>query len=137
MGREQDEESESQESFFSDMEQLSQSSSHASRLSSTKSLDANEVLAVHNKEAVNTDLAALGVSPVSTNKLKEKDYPNLKVKEVSDTVRSKLKITEPDREEFSDIIKEMKEACHNATKCEKYQILTLLPRDWSIRKMQT
>ena len=85
-------ESEAQEIVFSDNDDLTQSSSHASKLSSTGSIDGSSILAEHNRGAVNKALAALNISPVSKRKLKEKEYPNRKVKEVADTVKCRLKI---------------------------------------------
>ena len=129
-------EAETQESLFSDQEEMTQSSSHASKISSTGSIDGSTILAEHNTEVVNKVMAVLNISPVSKKKMKEKEYPNQKVKEVADTVRSKLNIDEPVSDDSSNILKNMKEAFANATKCEKYQLLTLLPSTWSLRKIQ-
>jgi hypothetical protein len=76
-------------SLLSDVDEFSKADSHASKLSSIGSVDAIEVLDVYNS-TVNKALAALNVSPVSSKKLKEKEYPKQKVKEVADAVRSKL-----------------------------------------------
>ena len=127
--------SDSQDAMFADKDDLSQSSSRASKFSSTGSLDPRKVQADQDREAVSKALAALNVSPVSTKKLKEKEYPNKKVKEVTNAVKSKLNIDEPNSDEFSEILEEMKRAFMTANTCEKYQLLTLLPRSWSLRKM--
>ena len=128
--------SDSQDTMFSDKDELSQSSSHASKFSSTGSLDPSKVRADQDREAVNKALAALNVSPVTAKKLKEKEYPIKKVNQIADAVKSKLNIDEPDSCELSEILEQMKGAFVNANKHEKYQLLTLLPRSWSLRKMQ-
>ena len=51
-------------------------------------------------------------------------------------MKSKLNIDQPDSDELSEILKQMKGAFVTANKNEKYQLLTLLPRSWSLRKMQ-
>ena len=53
---------------LSDNDELTQSSSHASKLSSTGSIDGSEILAQHNREAVNKVMSALNISPVSKKK---------------------------------------------------------------------
>ena len=121
---------------LSDIDELTQSSSHASKLSSTGSIDGSEILAQHNREAVNKVMSALNISPVSKKKMKEKDYPNQKVKQVADAVKNKLNIDEPESDENSELMKNIKEAFAAANKYEKYQLLTLLPTTWSLRKMQ-
>ena len=100
--------SESQDTTFSDKDELSQSSSHASKFSSTGSLDPSKVRADQDREAVNKALAALNVSPVTAKKLKEKEYPIKKVNQIADAVKSKLNIDEPDSNELSEILGQMK-----------------------------
>ena len=108
--------SESQDTMFSDKDELSQSSSHASKFSSTGSLDPSKVRADQDREAVNNALAALNVSPVTVKKWKEKEYPIKKVNQIADVVKSKLNIDEPDSNELTEILEQMKGAFVNANK---------------------
>ena len=113
-------ESQDTDTMFSDKEELSQSSSHASKFSSTSSLDPGKVQADQDRAAVNKALAALNVSPVTVKKLKEKQYPIKKVNQVADAVKSKLNIDESDSYELNEILEQMKGALVNANKHEKY-----------------
>ena len=127
---------ESQTSLMSDDgDKLSNTESMASRLSSTGSVAGGEVLTDYKREAVNKALAVLNVSPVMKKKMKQKNYPNQKLKEITDIVRNKLNIDE-EEDDSQEILKEMKEAFKSISKKEKYQILTLLPRSWNCTRIE-
>ena len=57
---------------------------------------------------------------MTAKKLKEKEYPIKKVNQIADAVKSKLNIDEPDSNELSEILEQMKGAFVNANKHEKY-----------------
>ena len=135
-GGDQEDVLESQGSHMSDGgDKLSNTESMASRLSSTGSVAGGEVLTDFKREAVNKALAVLNVSPVIKKKMKQKNYPNQKLKEITDVVRNKLNIEE-EKNDSQDILKEMKEAFKSCSKKEKYQILTLLPRSWNCTRIE-
>ena len=135
-GGDQEDVLESQGSHTSDGgDKLSNTESLASRLSSTGSVAGGEVLTDFKREAVNKALAVFNVSPVIKKKMKQKNYPNQKLKEITDVVRNKLNIEE-EKNDSQDILKEMKEAFKSCSKKEKYQILTLLPRSWNCTRIE-
>ena len=125
----------SQASLMSEGDKLSNTESMASRMSSTGSVAGGEILTDYKREAVNTALATLNVSPFMKKKMKQKDYPNQKLKEITDILRNELNVDE-EKDDGQDILKEMKEAFKSCSKKEKYQILTLLPRSWSCSRIE-
>ena len=105
-GAEPEPAADSQGSLMSDLDESSKADSLASKMSSTDSVGGSEILAAFNRDTVNKALAALNVSPVSKKKLSEKDYPNQKIKEVTEAVRSKLNIQAGENNDCQDIIEE-------------------------------
>ncbi|CAF2079971.1 unnamed protein product [Rotaria magnacalcarata] len=108
---------------------------------------------------INRSIEMIGVSPFVKRKLSQKKYPQEKLKSIVTSVAKKLKYNdnletddieirindEPrtsaiEREranDFNHIISQLKDKFHISTKVsEKIQILTVLPIDWPIRKVQ-
>ena len=89
-------------------------------------------------EPVNQCLNALGETPIIKKKLQQVKYPKEKMKKISRAMKKKLL---PEREssdsDESEMITQLKDKFENATKrSDKVLVLTVLPKSWTIRKVQ-
>ena len=85
---------------------------------------------------VNQCLIDLGETPVTKRKLQSKKYKERKL-EMLTTKMSEVMSVEKQNDE-SEMLQQLKEKFHSVTKnSEKVQILTVLPKSWSIQKIQT
>jgi hypothetical protein len=96
-------------------------------------------------QSLNESLPSIGESPIKKKRLGEGKYPTSKMKRIENAVKARiLNIPEnvnssavsplPDAE----ILKQLKEKFQYSvtSKCLKVTILTVLPKSWSIRKVQ-
>lgn len=82
-------------------------------------------------EVVNQCLIDLGETPVTKKKLQSKKYKERKL-EMLTTKMSEVMSVEKKNDE-SEMLQQLKEKFHSVTKnSEKVQILTVLPKSWSI-----
>ena len=85
---------------------------------------------------VNQCLVDLGETPVTKRKLQSKKYKERKL-EVLTTKMSKVLLSEKQNDE-SEMLQQLKEKFHSTSQNSvKVQILTVLPKSWSIQKIQT
>lgn len=96
-------------------------------------------------ESLNRSLIAMEETPIKTKRLIEKKYPEAKIKKVTDALRTKVLNLNPgssssDSTEYfdSEIIKQLKEKFNGTTdKSIRMQILTTLPKSWTLKKIET
>lgn len=90
--------------------------------------------------SLNQCLGEIGETPVSKHKLQQTKYPKQKIKKIT-TAMKRVMICDESSGETDDkgeIIKQLKERFRTTTKnSEKVQILTILPKSWPIRKIQS
>ena len=85
---------------------------------------------------VNQCLVDLGETPVTKRKLQSKKYKERKL-EVLTTKMSEVLLSEKQNDE-SEMLQQLKEKFHSTSQNSmKVQILTVLPKSWSIQKIQT
>ena len=88
-------------------------------------------------ESGNQCLTALGETPIVKKKLQQVKYPKEKLKKVSIAMKKKLM---PEREssdsDESEMIAQLKDKFESATKRSEVLVLTVLPKSWTIRKVQ-
>ena len=90
-------------------------------------------------ETINQCLSAIGETPIVKKKLQQTKYPREKMKKIRTAVKKSIAPTmEPgDVDDESEIIMQLKEKFQGTSeRSEKVQILTVLPRSWSIRQVQ-
>lgn len=98
--------------------------------------DYNEAL-----DSLNSSLNILGESPISKKKLKLQKYPKEKFHKVETAVQKLFEMDDSVDDEIvqsaeSEMICQLKEKfCSSTSRSEKIQILTILPKSWSIRKI--
>lgn len=113
------------------------SKSNISEDSDSEALNLNESL-----NLFNASLVELGESPVNRKKARYRKYSNKKIKNITSTVKRKLlrNASSSDEDRNSDskneILNHLKSVYENCESREKkIMILTLLPENWSIRKI--
>lgn len=116
---------------------------------SETSLDNDTDFTSHSEvvQSLNISLEHLGESPIVKRKMKCKKYSTSKVKKISSTMKRKLfpaashsssSENDNDIENKSEVIKNLKikfASCKSRTK--KIMLLTILPENWSIRKIMS
>jgi len=85
---------------------------------------------------VNQCLDMFGQTPLTKSKLRSKHYSKQKVEKVT-TMMQNLVVSDPQSKDDGEIVQQLKEKFAFASRSEKVQILTVLPKSWSIRKVQT
>ena len=96
----------------------------------TFQVEAGEPLAL-----VNKCLETIGETPITKRKLQSKKKSMEKVKRIT-AMMEKVVVGDTQHSDEREIIKQLKEKFSTATRSEKIQILTVLPKSWSIRKIQ-
>ena len=90
--------------------------------------------------SLNQCLGEIGETPVSKHKLHQTKYPTQKIKKIT-TAMKRMMIHDESSDETDnegEITKQLKERFHTTTKnSEKVQVLTILPKSWPIRKIQS
>ena len=90
--------------------------------------------------SLNQCLSEIGETPVSKRKIKQTKYSKQKIDKITTAMkRAMTSDVQPDEtDDEGEIIKQLKERFHSATNMsEKVQILTVLPKSWSVRKLQS
>ena len=101
-----------------------------------------EESALHQQESVeslNQCLSAIGETPITKKKLQQVKYPKEKLKKVKVSIKKKIfpDAASNGSDSESEMVKQLKEKFHGTTeRSEKVQVLTVLPKSWSIRKVQ-
>ena len=90
--------------------------------------------------SINQCLGEIGETPVSKQKLQQTKYSKQKIKKIT-TAMKRAMIRDVQTDETDDegeIVKQLKEKFHTTTKrSEKVQVLTVLPKSWPVRKIQS
>ena len=119
---------ESDEPFESSQVEASASSQHEEVLIPQESL-----------ETVNQCLSTLGETPIVKKKLQQAKYPKEKLKKITTAVKKKMlpEMESSDSDDESEIISQLKDKFKATTKrSEKVLVLTVLPKSWTIKKVQ-
>ena len=113
------------------------------KVSSSSELESESEVYAHASESLaslNQCLGEIGETPVSKHKLQRSNYPKQKIKQIT-TAMKRVMLRDESSDESDDegeIIKQLKERFHATTKkSEKVQILTILPKSWPVRKIQS
>ena len=123
-------------------QKLSEHSEVASAMPGTSKEDVSEdeIAPAIALDYLNSSLQYLGESPVKKKRLQnEKNYPKEKLKKVA-SVLEHTYVVQPEKEERvehaeSEIIAQLKDKFNSSDSlCDKIQILTVLPKSWSVRK---
>lgn len=94
-------------------------------------------------ETLNTSLSLIDETPVKRKRLSEKKYPEIKFKKVTEAFRTKLLGLSPENpiqtiNNGQEIINQLKEKFNSTTnKSLKIQILTTLPKSWTLKQIET
>lgn len=86
-------------------------------------------------EGTNDILSLIGETPLTKRKMQSKSYKEQKYKQVSTKIHD-IFVGDIKPSDESEIISQLKEKFSIADKSEKVQILTIMPKSWSIRKLQ-
>ena len=84
-------------------------------------------------------MSAIGETPITKKKLQQVKYPKEKLKKVKVSIKKKIfpDAASNGSDSESEMVKQLKEKFHGTTeRSEKVQVLTVLPKSWSIRKVQ-
>ena len=91
-------------------------------------------------DPINQCLGAIGETPIVRKKLDQVRYPKEKLKKITATMK-KMMLPEEESsgsDNESEIIKQLKDKFQaSTTNSEKVQVLTVLPKSWSVRKVQS
>ena len=91
-------------------------------------------------ETVNLCLDVIGETPICQRKLQQVKYPKKKLNKIKLAMKKKIMPEEQELSETDDeaeIIKQLKDKFNKSSdRSGKVQILTVLPKSWSIRKVQ-
>lgn len=86
--------------------------------------------------SLNMCLAEIGETPYSQSKARAKSYSRQKVKKITEAMQRTI-ITGDVVDDGTEMIQQLKEKFQTTTKMnEQLQILTVLPKSWSIKKIQ-
>lgn len=91
-------------------------------------------LAVESRVKVNKYLRTIGETPIAKRELQSKKYSKKKLQTITKMMQ-KAGIEEKPTVDY-EIIAQLKEKYATAQRSEKVQILTILPKSWSIRKIE-
>ena len=84
--------------------------------------------------AINQTFDAIGKTPLDPKRVKLKSYGERKLRQLQAGVRETLQMNKP-KDNFEEILSQLKVKFKDATRSEKIQILTILPKSWSIRPL--
>lgn len=96
-------------------------------------------------EALNKSLTAMKETPIKKKRLTERKYPEAKIKKVTEALRTKILNVNPHTTDsdaaknyYNEIINQLKEKFNDTTdKSVRMQILTTLPKSWTVKKLET
>ena len=86
-------------------------------------------------DKVNKYLRDVGETPITKRKLRGKKYKKQKVEAITKTLQ--MAGLDQKKTDDTEIVAQLKEKYYTAEKSEKLQILTILPKSWSIKKIQS
>ena len=99
----------------------------------------SDPLFCHGSEAIsslNMCLAEIGETPFSKSRARSKIYCGQKVKKITEALQHTV-ITGAPIDDGTEIIQQLKEKFQETTRrSEKLQVLTVLPKSWSVKKVQ-
>lgn len=117
-------------------------------LASSSSADSvlNRISLSYNIETFNSGIMGIHVSPISAKKMRSAYYPKEKAKEIIDGVKRHIFNLSEDNdqenlnakaEDYDEIMAQLKEkiADPECTKLEKIQVLSVLPKSWSVQRI--
>ena len=88
--------------------------------------------------ALNTCLTELGETPYSQSKAHGRAYTQRKVEKITEALKRTGIACEAATDDGKEIIQQLKEKFQSTTSSiEQLQILTILPKSWSVRKIET
>ena len=102
-------------------------------------IDSSYVCQQESLKSINQCLQAIGETPVSKKKLVQASYPKEKLNKIKVAAAKAIlpSMTPTEIDNDSEIIEQLKEKFHSSTdRSQKVQILTVLPKSWSIRKAE-
>jgi len=86
--------------------------------------------------SLNKCLAEVGETPYSQSRARAKSYPRQKVKKITEAMQRMVIPGEP-IDDGTEMVQQLKEKFQSTTKRnEQLQVLTVLPKSWSIKKIQ-
>ena len=85
--------------------------------------------------AINQTFDAIGKTPLDPKRVKLKSYGEQKLRQLQAGVRETPQMNKP-KDNFEEILSQLKVKFKDATRSEKIQILTILPKSWSIRQIE-
>ena len=85
--------------------------------------------------AINQTFDAIGKTPLDPKRVKLKSYGERKLRQLQAGVRETLQMNKP-KDDFEEILSQLKVKFKDATRSEKIQMLTILPNSWSIRQIE-
>ena len=86
--------------------------------------------------SLNKCLAELGETPYSQRRARAKSYPREKVKKITEAMQRMVTLGEP-IDDGTEMVQQLKEKFQSTTKRnEQLQVLTVLPKSWSVKKIQ-
>ena len=90
-------------------------------------------------KSLNQCLAAIGETPIAKKKLQQVKYPKEKIKKIKASVKKILPDQQScDTDSESEMIQQLKEKfCTTTKRSEKVQVLTVLPKSWTVRRVQS
>ena len=86
--------------------------------------------------ALNEVLGIIGETPLDRRRLKQQSYGKRKFEQLQAGVQETFQI-DKSRDDSEEMISQLKEKFKSATRGEKIQILTIMPRSWSVRKLES
>ena len=111
---------------------LPDSSSESDRTESPRSKD----FQADTCEFVSQYLDTIGETPITKRMLQFKKYSKQEVKKITSMIQKAVIGDTVSENDEVEIITQLKEKCSMAERSEKIQILTVLPKSWSIRRIQ-
>ena len=104
-----------------------------------RNLEAKSCQDTSTLESVNQCLEEIGETPVVKKKLQQVHYPKDKLKRITTAMKKVIiqDVESSDSGDDGEIIKQLKEKFHTtAERSEKVQVLTVLPKSWSMHRIQ-
>lgn len=104
-----------------------------------RNLEAKSCQDTSTLESVNQCLEEIGETPVVKKKLQQVHYPKDKLKRITTAMKKVIiqDVESSDSGDDGEIIKQLKEKFHTtAERSEKVRVLTVLPKSWSMRRIQ-
>ena len=86
--------------------------------------------------ALNEVLGIIGETPLDRRRLKQQSYGKRKFEQLQAGVQETFQI-DKSRDDSEEMISQLKDKFKSATRGEKIQILTIMPRSWSVRKLES